>query len=173
MLLLILTFAGIALTYITGIVLVPILMTPRKVVSEIVKKMELKKGDTLYDLGSGDMRVLLESCKEQPEVKCVGYEISPILNLLARLKLYKSRWKNVQLKSESFFKADLSRADKIYCYLNERALGALSEKIEEEARNESVIYSYEYKFPEREPFETHKLSNDRNLYIYRGADFKE
>ena len=57
---------------------------------------KVKKGDTVYDLGSGDGRVVIAAAKEFG-VKAVGFEMDPDLVKLARENVRKqgveSWWK--------------------------------------------------------------------------------
>ena len=83
---------------------------------KIVKKLKLKKGDTFVDLGCGDGRVVFAVAKKFKDVNCIGYEISPIHIMLAKLSkcLLFPFSKRVQIIPEDFTKADLSDVDAFY-----------------------------------------------------------
>ena len=69
----------------------PYLPTLKKQVNAIFSIAEMKEGQTLIELGCGDGRVLVEAAKRG--INSVGYEINPILFLIAllRSKRYKDR----------------------------------------------------------------------------------
>lgn len=83
---------------------------------KIVEKLKLKDGDTFVDLGCGDGRVVFEVAKKFKNVKCIGYEISPIHIMLAKLSkcILFPFSKRVQIIPEDFTKADLSDVDVFY-----------------------------------------------------------
>ena len=88
----------------------------RKELKELVKKLNLKDGDVFADLGCGDGRVVFEVAKKFKKVKCIGYEISPIYIMIAKLsKLVCFPFsKRVQIIPEDFTKADLSEVTVFY-----------------------------------------------------------
>jgi precorrin-6B methylase 2 len=88
----------------------------KKNLKELVKDLELKDGDVFADLGCGDGRVVFEVAKNFKKVKCIGYEISPIHIMIAKLSklLCFPFSKRVQIIPEDFTKADLSGVDVVY-----------------------------------------------------------
>ena len=50
--------------------------TPQKVVEDMLRIAEVKKGDVLYDLGSGDGRIPITAAKKYG-IKAVGIDIDP------------------------------------------------------------------------------------------------
>ena len=90
--------------------------TPKKELAELVDKMNLKKGDVFADLGCGDGRIVFEVAKRYKDVQCIGYEISPILLMIANLSkllLYPCS-KRVHIYAEDFTKADLKDITVVY-----------------------------------------------------------
>jgi 16S rRNA A1518/A1519 N6-dimethyltransferase RsmA/KsgA/DIM1 with predicted DNA glycosylase/AP lyase activity len=88
----------------------------RKELKELVENMELKDGDVFADLGCGDGRVVFEVAKNFKNVKCIGYEISPIHIMIAKLSkiLCFPFSRRVQIIPEDFTKADLSEINVFY-----------------------------------------------------------
>jgi predicted RNA methylase len=54
----------------------PFVPTPPEVVSRMLELAEIKQGDVLYDLGSGDGRIVLAAAKKFG-IRAVGFEIDP------------------------------------------------------------------------------------------------
>src|SRR5690606_24286716 len=73
---------GTILAFITSVILVPIFFTPKKSIEKIIKKMELKNGERIADLGSGDGRVLFDA-RRAAKISAVGYEVSPIMVIIS------------------------------------------------------------------------------------------
>jgi len=59
--------------------------TPKSVVGKMLKMAGLKRGETLYDLGSGDGRIVIKAAKDFGAVS-VGIEANPFLVIWSRLK---------------------------------------------------------------------------------------
>lgn len=146
----------------------PLVGTPKKILGEIVDKMQLDKDDTLIDLGSGDGRLLLEAYK-QSRCHCIGYELSPIPVLLARTKriLNYPNTEDISFELESIFQVEILEATKVYCYLDEKSLQILTPKLEHLVRSCGEIYSLGNKIPKMKEYERVVLSNKNIMYIYK------
>ncbi|MCK9415078.1 MAG: class I SAM-dependent methyltransferase [Candidatus Dojkabacteria bacterium] len=90
--------------------------TKRKDLKELVKKLDLKEGDVFADLGCGDGRVVFEVAKNFKDVKCIGYEISPIHIMIAKLSkiLLFPFSKRVRIIPTDFCKENLSHINTFY-----------------------------------------------------------
>lgn len=102
----------LVLAYITSLLLSLIISpshTKRKDLKKLVKSFKLKKGDVFADLGCGDGRVVFEVAKQYKDVKCIGYEISPIHIMLAKLSktIFFPFQKRIQIIPEDFTKTNL------------------------------------------------------------------
>lgn len=102
--------AMIIAPFTTGVPFVP---SNRKVVERMIDATTPKKGETVYDLGSGNGEMLF---RVDPNCKRIGYERVRILHGWAKLR---NVWKKgrVDFRRGDFFKVDLSDADVILCYL--------------------------------------------------------
>ena len=56
--------------------IVPYVPTPQEVVDRMLELAQVKKGDVVYDLGSGDGRIVITAAKKYG-VKAIGFEIDP------------------------------------------------------------------------------------------------
>lgn len=174
MLLGVLLFAGVIVTYLANMVLTPSIMTPRKYVREILELMQLKKGMRLIDLGSGDGRVIIQAMKSY-KVKVVGYEISPILAMYSRiLKLIRAGLSgSFEIKSDSLFRSNLNQIDVVYCHLNDRAMKPLLKKLSQDLPDKASVFSYQYKLPGIKEDSSHTLSNGNLVYQYSSQTVKK
>lgn len=97
--------------------LAPFDPTPQEVVERLLVLAGVKKGDTVYDLGSGDGRVVIAAAKKFG-VKAVGFEIDPGLVKLARENVRKQGVeKLVEIRQQDFTSANLSPASVVTLYL--------------------------------------------------------
>jgi hypothetical protein len=93
----------------------------------MVKLTQIQPGDTIYELWSGDGRIL-RACLPYHPHKIVGYEISWILILYSRLfnRLHKE---NIQYKRVDLFQQDFRDADVIFCFLLPQAVQRVEQEI--------------------------------------------
>lgn len=165
-LILIFLFAGLMLTLLIGVFLPPVFSTPKKIVGEILQIMNLNNQDVLIDLGSGNGNFLL-SAHTQSQCKCLGYDISPIMLIIANTKkiLRFPTSKDISFDTEDVFSVDISNATKIYCYLDEKSMNILKPKLEEFVNKGGKVFSYMYPIDGIEGKRV-DLSNEKCLWLY-------
>lgn len=151
---------------IRGILSVPFVPTPKKIINEIEKQVELKPNGVIYDLGAGDGRFLIAMKNKYPFIIAKGYELAWFPFLLAKFKIWKNGLK-IQIERRNFFAADLRDADAIFCYLLPKTLAKLEEKFKKELKPGAKIISYNFKFPNLRPYNAINLSQNRKLYFYK------
>lgn len=156
------------LAYIVSMILnflTPFYSTPKKIAKKIVELFELSKEDSFVDLGSGDGRMVFMTYNKY-KCKSVGYEISPVL--LVYFKIWKIFTKpmnrKIELKEESFFTADLSGYNVVYCCLPRDLLALLEKKFQHELKKGSKVFSYRNKLPNKEGKKI--LLDDKEVYQY-------
>ena len=134
---------GLVVAYIVASVYYPLLAggaaygrTPREVVAEALKLVDLKKDEVFYDLGCGTGEVLIEASKVCDHVK--GVEIEPIRWLIAKL-----RARNAHVILGNLFKQDIADADVIFIFQYEgRINDRIVRKIKAETRSATRVISY-------------------------------
>jgi SAM-dependent methyltransferase len=121
--------------------------------------------DTVYDLGSGDGRLLFAAL-EQGAGRCVGVDIDP-----DRVNVAREAAKNKSLDGKvSFIEGDvmtvnLSEASVITCYLFPTASAALRPKFEKELKTGTRIVMESFPVPGWKPVKTSEV-NMRNFFLY-------
>lgn len=98
--------------------------------------------DLVYDLGSGDGRIIEKFAKKG--IKCIGIEQNSFLNKLAGKRL--GRYKNVKIIHGNIFEQDLSRATIIIAYLSRFLTKYLQKKIKKECKKGTKIILVSYSF---------------------------
>ena len=166
---LILLIFGIGLTGVYHLFLVvPFIPTPKKVGETMIAFSGLKNGETFYDLGAGDGRLLIAAKRQLPRIRAVGYEVVPTIWLFGKLRIWLSKMK-VEFYRRNYLKADLSDADCIFVYLMTDAMKVLQAKFDRELKPGTVVVSYAFKFPSREPVDHLSvpwIQGERNLWKY-------
>jgi tRNA G37 N-methylase Trm5 len=97
--------------------IVPYVPTPQDVVERMLELAQVKKGDVVYDLGSGDGRIVITAAKKYG-VKAIGFEIDPERIKESRENIKKEGVGNlVEIRDQDIRTVDLSPATVLTMYL--------------------------------------------------------
>lgn len=139
----------------------PYLPTLNTQVEQALDLLDLKPGQTLLELGSGDGR-FLKSAAERG-IRSIGYELNPLLVLWTKLYLWRYR-KVVQIKWGDFWRAEWPKSDGMYVFLLERYMNKLDKKVIQYSNGQSYkLVSYGYVIPGKKPTKSIK---GLRLYTY-------
>jgi hypothetical protein len=124
--------------------LAPFDPTPQEVVDRMLALGGIKPGDLLYDLGSGDGRVLIAAAKKY-RIKAVGFEVDPGLVKLAREKIKQENLEQLlEVRHQDFMTADLSSASVVTLYLSHDGNQALKPMLLRQLQPGARIISYTF-----------------------------
>lgn len=97
--------------------IVPFVPTPQEVVERMLQLAQVKPGDVVYDLGSGDGRIVITAAKKYG-VKAVGFEIDPDLVKQSRENIQKAGVAHLaEIREQDILTVDLSPASVLTMYL--------------------------------------------------------
>ncbi|MPZ45546.1 MAG: methyltransferase domain-containing protein [Betaproteobacteria bacterium] len=143
--------------------------TPQQVVDEMLKIANVKKGDVLYDLGSGDGRIVVTAAKRFG-VRGAGIDIDPQRIAEANENAKKEGVTHlVTFKNIDLFTADFSDATVITLYLLPRLNVKLRPKLLNELKNGTRIVSHAFDMGEWQP-EKHVKVDGRDVYFWTVND---
>lgn len=117
----------------------PVLKPQLKIALDLV---DLKKGDHLLELGCGDGRVLIAAAERG--LRVTGYELNPILALIAWARTRKYRGK-VTVIWGNFWNATLPPAQGIFTFLLPKYMDKLDKKIIQESSKPVKLVSFAFK----------------------------
>lgn len=149
--------------------LAPYVTSPQPIVEKMLEVARLKSGETIYDLGCGDGRILFSAVKNFG-AKAVGVEISPSLAKRAQQTLESQGMQDqVRVIQADMMSVDVSGANVVSLYLMTEANEALRPKLERELKPGARVVSLEFKIkgwkPARE--ETVQVHNHPyKIYLY-------
>ena len=122
----------------------PYVASPMPVVRQMLVLAELKPGETVYDLGSGDGRAVIMAAKDFG-AKAVGIELREDLAKRALNSIYELGLdRKVQIFQDDIFKIDLTSADVVFLYLTTSANEKIKPKLESELRPGTRVVSHDY-----------------------------
>lgn len=151
--------------------LAPFDPTPHEVVERMLALAKLKKGDVVYDLGSGDGRIVIAAAKKYG-VHAVGFEIDPGLAKLARENARRAGVnKLVEIRQQDFLTADLSPASVVTLYLSYDGNLAVRPQLVRQLKRDARVVSYTFDMGDWQPkiAETFRDSegNSHQLYLWQ------
>lgn len=135
--------------------------------ARIFKMAGLKEGQTFYDLGCGDGKVVIYASKNF-KVKGIGLEISLPMYLICKLRQMFMRNKNINFKFRNLFKENLASADVVYFFgMPETINKKLGAKLKQELKPGTKIISYSFSLIGWTPTAVDKPSEkDLPVYLY-------
>ena len=137
--------------------------TSKEVARAMCKLSKIKKGELIYDLGSGDGTALMVAAKEFG-AKGIGIEIDPVRYFISKILLKNNGVSGrVKVTRKNFFDQNLKDADVIFVYLVPRALDKLLPKFKKDLKKGTRIVSYVYKI--NLPLKTEDKKNKIRLYV--------
>lgn len=152
---LVVCFAGVVMF---GAPYLPTLSKPKE---KALDMLELKKGHTLLELGSGDGRVLNAAARRG--LNAVGIELNPILVLVSRLVTFRYR-KQVRIVWGNFWRKDWPAADGIFVFLIDKYMSKLDKTIKVKKARPVRLVSFAFAIPGKKPL---KEKDGVFLYEYK------
>jgi len=144
---------------------VPFLETPGSVVEAMLELAEVTESDVVYDLGSGDGRIVIAAAANCGAT-CVGIESNSELILLSNEKAEEAGVEGrVRFLLRDFFKADFGRATVVMIYLSPKVNRKLQPLLAEQLAPGTRVVSHKYEIAGWEPVERIKAEG-RTIYLY-------
>jgi cyclopropane fatty-acyl-phospholipid synthase-like methyltransferase len=136
---------------------IPFVPTPIEVVDRMLELAEVKKGDVVYDLGSGDGRIVIRAAKKYG-VRAVGIEMDSLLLDKAKKDAKAAGVSHlVEFRSEDALKADLSKATVVTLYMLPWFNEAMKPSFKKFLKPGSRIVAHDFGIEGWEPDKTEKL----------------
>lgn len=153
-------FGSFIVTAFTGAPWVP---TGKRTVKSMLEIANVRVGDVVFDLGSGDGRIIFAAARRG--AKAIGIDINPFWILWCRIVsiLYGYRGK-VEFLHGNFYDLDLSEASVVTMYLLQETNERIQNKLASELEIETRVVSYVFTFPGWTPVREDKKMDIR-LYV--------
>jgi hypothetical protein len=140
--------------------LAPYLPTPQKIVDEMLKAGELKAGETMFDLGSGDGRIVISAAREY-RAKAIGIELDDALAAASIQKIAELGLdKNARIIQGDLMKQDYHSADLITVYLWPEANKKVSQLLELQLKKGARVVSHDFEMGNWVPTKTITIPDD-------------
>lgn len=149
---------------------VPYYPASKKVIAELSHVLTSKsEAFSFIDLGSGFGELLFQLAKNFPNGHFIGVELSPLAYLSSKIRA--SRYQNVEIRYQNFWKISLSEYDYIYAFLAPPPMEAIWRKLKQEAKADCIVLINSFPLPIKHSKRV-PINNLRNsdLYIYNQGD---
>lgn len=158
--------AAVIFLFVPGLVGAPWVPTSKSTVRKMLSMANVQPGDIVYDLGSGDGRIIIMAAREF-RATSVGIEINPFWVLWTKLKvaLYQLSGK-VNIVWGNFFNQDLSKANIVTLYLLQNTNDKLKLKLEREMKPGTRVISHIFTFDD---WTLQKGDEESQIYMYKTA----
>jgi SAM-dependent methyltransferase len=142
---------------------IPWVPTRQARICKALQLAKLQPGETLYDLGAGDGRVLVMAAREF-DAQAVGIEIGPVQCMLGWLRIWLSGNRpKARIRCGNFYKATVEDADVVFVYLTSSQTSRLREKLEKELRPGARVVSIAVDFPDWRPV---YIDREHLIFLY-------
>ena len=135
--------------------------TPEAAVARMVEMAGLQDGESIYDLGCGDGRIVVAAAR-RAKVKAVGVDINPERVAESRAAVRAAGLEgSVEIRQADIFDLDLSGADVVFLYLTPRLNARLMPQLRRMKPGARII-SYEFDMGGALPVEVVRERFDRH-----------
>ena len=129
----------------------------------MIRLADIKKGQKIYDLGSGDGKLLLLAAARG--ATAVGFEINPFLVFLSAVRTLGSPYRGrIVTTWKNFWNADIHDADVLFVYLLPWRMERLANKLKKETKPGTIIVSNSFIFPK---WKILRQDIKQHVYVFR------
>jgi len=145
----------------------PFVQTPLEVAKKMLELAQVRPGESLYDLGCGDGRLIILAAKDIG-AKSTGIELREDLVERARTEIKRLNLEGkVNVIQGNFFDVTISDANVVTLYLTSSANERLRPKLEAELKPGSRVISHDFKVPGWKPSAVYDELLGHTIYTYR------
>jgi SAM-dependent methyltransferase len=144
----------------------PYVASPARVVDRMLELASIKPGETVYDLGCGDGRILITAV-ERYKAKAVGVEISPKLVAKATTAIeHAGVAGQARVMQGDLLEVDLTGADVVTLYLATQLNERLRPRLEKYLKPGARVVSHDYAVPGWKPAKIDRTDGPQGHLIY-------
>ena len=152
----------------------PFAPTPQEVVDRMLELAEVSQSDLVYDLGSGDGRIVITAARRYG-ARAVGFEIDPLLVTHSQRRIKEAGLEDLaEIREQDIRTVDLSPASVVTIYLYPRANLRLRAAIIQQLKPGSRVVSHFFGMDEWKPDRLEQLTDSaglfRTVYLWRISD---
>ena len=146
---------------------VPYVPTPMKTVAKMLEMAKVKPSDVIYDLGSGDGRIVIAAVRDYGARKGVGVDINPVRIREGNDNARKANVTDkVKFVEGDVFEFDFSEATVLSMYLLTEVNLRLRPRILSILKPGTRVVSHDFDMAEWEPDDVASMDSFRHVYLW-------
>jgi protein-L-isoaspartate O-methyltransferase len=144
--------------------IVPFVPSPQEVVDKMVELAGVKKGDVVYDMGSGDGRIVIAAAKKG--ARAVGFEIDGDLVKESRENIRKAGVEKLaEIRQQDILTVDFSPANVVTMYLLPDVNLKLKPNLLKQLKPGSRVVSHSFDMGDWKPDKVERVDG-RTIYLW-------
>jgi ribosomal protein L11 methylase PrmA len=144
--------------------IVPFVPSPQEVVDKMVELAGVKKGDVVYDMGSGDGRIVIAAAKKG--ARAVGFEIDGDLVKESRENIRKAGVQNLaEIRQQDILTVDFSPASVVTMYLLPDVNLKLKPNLLKQLKPGSRVVSHSFDMGDWKPDKVERVDGRINFWV--------
>lgn len=144
--------------------IVPFVPTPQQVVDKMIEVAGVKKGDVVYDMGSGDGRIVIAAAKKG--ARAIGFEIDGDLVKESRANIRKNGVQDLaEIRHQDILTVDFSPATVVTMYLLPDVNLKLKPKLQKQLKPGSRVVSHAFDMGDWKPDRVEQVDG-RTVYLW-------
>ena len=152
----------------------PFVPTPQEVVDRMLELAQVSHGDLLYDLGSGDGRIVITAARRYG-AQAVGFEIDPALVTDSKRNIKEAGVEALaEIRDQDVRTVDLTPASVVTMYLYPGANLRLRAAIMRQLKPGSRVVSHDFSMGDWKPDRVERMTDSagfvRTIYLWRIGD---
>jgi cyclopropane fatty-acyl-phospholipid synthase-like methyltransferase len=152
----------------------PFVPTPQEVVDRMLELAQVSQGDLLYDLGSGDGRIVITAARRYG-AQAVGFEIDPALVTDSKRNIKEAGVEALaEIRDQDVRTVDLTPASVVTMYLYPGANLRLRAAIMRQLKPGSRVVSHDFSMGDWKPDRVERMTDSagfvRTIYLWRIGD---
>ncbi|HVV46135.1 MAG TPA: class I SAM-dependent methyltransferase [Bryobacteraceae bacterium] len=151
--------------------LAPYLPTPDSVVDRMLQAGKLEPGETMFDLGSGDGRIVIAAAKKY-KANAIGVELDDALVAKSKAKIYELGLdQTARIIRGDLLQQDYSSADLVTVYLWPQSNAKVARLLEQQLKKGARVVAHDFPLGNWTPAATITIPDDgtgrsHTLYVY-------
>ncbi len=149
----------------------PFVPSPQEVVDRMLELAEVSQGDLLYDLGSGDGRIVIAAARRYG-ARAVGFEIDPALVTDSQRNIKEAGMEHLaEIREQDIRTVDFSPASVVTMYLYPGANLRLRAALMRQLKPGSRVVSHDFSMGDWKPDRVERVTDSagllRTIYLWR------
>lgn len=146
----------------------PFVSSPMERVRRMLTLAEVRTDDVVYDLGSGDGRIVVAAVRDFKAKRAIGIELRSDLVKKACTEIRRLKLEDkIEIIQGDALEVNISEADVVTLYLTSRGNEILKPKLEKELKPGARVVSRNYKISGWEPIKVDTFWPFRKIYLYQ------